>query len=705
MNKNISNSLFRIDKPKRRPRLLALEPRIVLDAAAVVTAVEATGDGFDSVAPVNDTIEQNDALADFAEGVNTEDQRNEIAFITTGVENYQDIIAQIDPNVEIVVLDGTENGVERMAEILAGRDDLDAIHIISHGNDGELVVGNSVLNLETINGEYGDELAAIGAALSASGDILIYGCDFGQGETGVRTAEALAAATGADIAASDDETGHAALGGDWDLEVSVGQNETVAIVAADWLGKLASFADDGGNNDISNDDFDITAIDIDYSDVANGNLAGFVQMDPSGGSSVFMSLIVDVDGDGNANYDYFVELDATSPHVIGDFNLYYGVKDSNANKLSGKTSTVAFDATNPSTATLSTEDNPFEGATNQDSRITYYINLDEIVNDWNARFPSDPITYADVQIINATTHTSASPTSQIKDEQFDSSLSATPSATDDVAATVQNTDVIIDVLDNDNRLAFTDVSIVSGSGPALGSVVVNSDGTITYSPGTGLAGSDSFQYQSIGTDGNLYTATVDVVIALGTANSDPTVSGPVTTTDSEDDAAFSLDLLTGASDPDAGDTRCRPGQRCPGRHIRQRHRRRGRNRCRAQPDSARRRRRRYPDHCRQPGPGRRTGRRRLCRRRHRRNPGARRRRQPVGRGVRFAYLHAGRRLCRNRRRHHLFRLRRHNRNSRIHHARHQCRQRRPDIGRRVGHHRRGYQPRLRRRGLRLCRRR
>ena len=54
------------------------------------------------------------------------------------------------------------------------------------------------------------------------GDLLIYGCHFGAGTTGRLAVQALARATGADVAASDDLTGNAALGGDWDLEVTEG---------------------------------------------------------------------------------------------------------------------------------------------------------------------------------------------------------------------------------------------------------------------------------------------------------------------------------------------------------------------------------------------------------------------------------------------------------------------------------------------------
>ena len=70
--------------------------------------------------------------------------------------------------------------------------------------------------------------------------ILIYGCSFGAGRAGRAAVRALARATGADIAASDDPTGSAAFGGDWDLEVREGEVAARPVVAAvdGWSGVL-----------------------------------------------------------------------------------------------------------------------------------------------------------------------------------------------------------------------------------------------------------------------------------------------------------------------------------------------------------------------------------------------------------------------------------------------------------------------------------
>lgn len=90
-------------------------------------------------------------------------------------------------------------------------------------------MGNGPLfsgNLE----QYQAQLKAIGAALGADGDLLLYGCDVGAGEAGAQFLQALAQLTDADVAASNDSTAGAARGGDWDLEVTSGQIEAPAAL-------------------------------------------------------------------------------------------------------------------------------------------------------------------------------------------------------------------------------------------------------------------------------------------------------------------------------------------------------------------------------------------------------------------------------------------------------------------------------------------
>lgn len=148
---------------------------------------------------------------------------------------------------QIYVLDANRDGVEQIAEILAGQTGIDAIHIISHGSAGELELGNAVLDMTSLNGEHADELAVIRASLSQDADILLYGCDVTSTPAGEEFVAALADATGADVAASDDMTGTDMLGGDWVLETQAGDGsvETAVITASEWAGVLTTPANVG----------------------------------------------------------------------------------------------------------------------------------------------------------------------------------------------------------------------------------------------------------------------------------------------------------------------------------------------------------------------------------------------------------------------------------------------------------------------------
>jgi VCBS repeat-containing protein len=218
-----------------------LEERILFDGAAAAEAADDLQDSNDDAA-VADEIAAQQAQEQAAEALALatiempEVQGNEIYFVDAGIENADSIIAAIPDGAEVILLDANTDGVEQIAAVLQGRNGIDAIHILSHGQPGELQLGNASLDSASIDGIYADELSAIGAALSENADILIYGCDFGQDEA---TLAALADATGADVAASNDDTGAADLGGNWNLEIASGEIQASALVAEGFEGLLA----------------------------------------------------------------------------------------------------------------------------------------------------------------------------------------------------------------------------------------------------------------------------------------------------------------------------------------------------------------------------------------------------------------------------------------------------------------------------------
>ena len=259
--------------------LLALESRIMFDGAAVATvgtvtteqiaqsqadaffgADDATAADHTSVAPTGEPqlTTGDQALFDALAVYDTSAARQEILFLSPSVRDYQQLLDGISSNVEVHVLDPTRDGVEQMAEALAGRTGIDAIHLIGDGTEAEMHLGASFLTQDSISTIYAEQFQKIGQSLSQNADLLIYGCNFGRGEAGEAAMHTLAALTGTDVAASTDRTGHSSEFGDWMLETSIGSVETSVVIddvtQAVWEDVLATYTVDTTNDVINGGD-------------------------------------------------------------------------------------------------------------------------------------------------------------------------------------------------------------------------------------------------------------------------------------------------------------------------------------------------------------------------------------------------------------------------------------------------------------------
>ncbi|WP_163850046.1 Hint domain-containing protein [Pseudooceanicola aestuarii] len=95
-----------------------------------------------------------------------------------------------------------------------------------------------------------------------------------------------------------------------------------------------------------------------------------------------------------------------------------------------------------------------------------------------------------------------------------------PDAMADTATTDEDTPVTIDVLDNDGDSNPGDVlKVESVTDGANGTVAINADGTVTYTPDDDFNGEDSFTYTV--SDGNGGTDTASVTVTVTPVNDDP----------------------------------------------------------------------------------------------------------------------------------------------------------------------------------------
>ena len=179
-----------------------------------------------------------------------EEHRREIVFVDDSVGDVQTLVGGIlggrdaGPEIEVIRLTAGSDGLQQIGEALAARSAIDAIHIVSHGGAGMLLLGDAAIDAGTLL-ERAGEVRGWSSALTEGADILIYGCDVAGSDEGAEFVAALSRLTGADVAASDDATGNRMLGGDWELEASVGHVETVVVFGdafrAQWLGLLPTY--------------------------------------------------------------------------------------------------------------------------------------------------------------------------------------------------------------------------------------------------------------------------------------------------------------------------------------------------------------------------------------------------------------------------------------------------------------------------------
>ncbi len=166
-------------------------------------------------------------------------QNSDFIFIDNSVVGYQILAAEWAGKGTIVIIEGGRDGLAQINDALAGAKNVGAIHIVSHGADGVFWLGSSSIDSASVAGTYAHAFAEIGDKLSATGDILIYGCDVGSGEAGHALVNAIADATGADVAASIDDTGSILRGGDWTLEDRLGAIDGASLISQHWEGLLA----------------------------------------------------------------------------------------------------------------------------------------------------------------------------------------------------------------------------------------------------------------------------------------------------------------------------------------------------------------------------------------------------------------------------------------------------------------------------------
>ncbi len=144
------------------------------------------------------------------------------------------------------------------------------------------------------------------------------------------------------------------------------------------------------------------------------------------------------------------------------------------------------------------------------------------------------------------TFTATDPSGESVSQTVDFTVAPVVDIEADSADVVEDTPTIINVLGNDT-FESTDkvVSLDADNGPKNGTVIVNNDGTVTYTPDDNYVGKDTFTY--VVTSGGVSESTT-VEVNVTPVNDAPVAKDDIATT--QEDTAVIIDVLPNDSDVD-----------------------------------------------------------------------------------------------------------------------------------------------------------
>ena len=203
------------------------------------------GDDIDDFINLDQDAEQDSdgdspvALDGGAVAADADAPQRDLVIINSSVQNKEQIVEALGENTDVLYLEAGTDPLDAINDFLDANGDVkySAIHIVSHGNAGYFVLNGQIIDADAVMSDPAS-WANIGQHMTADGDIMIYGCNVAGSLDGEMLISNIANLTGADVAASVDDTG---ARGDWDLEYTVGTIDNPFLDASDYDYTLDSY--------------------------------------------------------------------------------------------------------------------------------------------------------------------------------------------------------------------------------------------------------------------------------------------------------------------------------------------------------------------------------------------------------------------------------------------------------------------------------
>jgi glucose/arabinose dehydrogenase len=184
----------------------------------------------DAGVAVSGAAEQSSVVANAIDAGQQSLSGGTLVIVDSSVKDLDLLSESMTDDAVLVVIPSGSDGIAVMSQTITRYRDIGAIHLFTHGSDGQLNLGIETVDSDTLE-QRADQLRSWRASLSKNADLMIYGCDLAASNVGRTFIAKLGLLTGADIAASTNRTGSQSLGADFVLEHTLGSIETDIIVS------------------------------------------------------------------------------------------------------------------------------------------------------------------------------------------------------------------------------------------------------------------------------------------------------------------------------------------------------------------------------------------------------------------------------------------------------------------------------------------
>ncbi len=158
---------------------------------------------------------------------------NHLTVIDTTIKDWEILAKSINKGA-ILLLKKEDIALDTILTELKKLRSVESLNIISHGSSGQLHFSDKTISKESLESNK-EKWQELGTYLEKDGDINLFGCNIASGQTGKKFIKTLADITNADIGASINPTGDKKEGGDWELELAIGDIENNSLFESNIL--------------------------------------------------------------------------------------------------------------------------------------------------------------------------------------------------------------------------------------------------------------------------------------------------------------------------------------------------------------------------------------------------------------------------------------------------------------------------------------